>query len=86
MPWPKLDKVKCFDFPRHLLPAIKNAVDSNQVEWDLYPSIWADSCIGHFEWAGCQWEMIENQETVKIITLVRGTLNSEELTIAVLRC
>ncbi len=85
MSWPvNLKKVKCKGFNSVILPAIKNALDRDLVEWGDCHS-WIDESIGHFKWSECEWEIIEVRELVKSIELIVGNLDNPDLTVMVLR-
>ncbi len=67
-----------------ILPAIKNALDRDAIEWGDCHS-WIDETIGHFTWVNCEWEIIEIRESVKSVELLKGNLDDPDLTMIVLR-
>lgn len=77
-------QVDCNGFPEKYLPAIRHAIENKQVIWGK-SSLYISLGIAEFEWAGCIWELVEMQEMVTSITLLKGDPIDEDLTIAVLR-
>lgn len=86
MAWPTDEHyISVYNFPRSLLPCIKNAIEKSQVVWhddsmsnyDMYSTI-------EFEWCSCKWKLCEICELVSSISLIEGTLN-QDLTAEVLK-
>lgn len=67
-----------------ILSPIKNALGRDEVEWGQCSS-WIYESTGHFKWAGCEWKIIEIQESVRSVELLSGTLDDPDLTVIVLR-
>jgi hypothetical protein len=85
MAWPdNSNGVNCYGFPKKFLPVIRKAIEEKMVTWGR-ASMFAEACCAPFEWAGCKWELHEDSEVVCMIFLKEGTLNSEDLTAAMLR-
>jgi hypothetical protein len=82
MSWPDdLNFVEVTGIPRAILPAIKEALDTNNV-------IWTHSCsmdYGYFTWMNCNWLIEERYEVVRHVTLFEGVLDNQDLTAMVLR-
>jgi hypothetical protein len=76
--------VFCNGFPEKYLHALQYAIETKQVKWGK-SSLFASNCSAEFEWAGCTWELTEDFEMVSCISLISGTPNEEDLTVAVLR-
>ena len=77
-------RVSCIGFSERYLPAIKSAIENKQVIWGK-SDLFMHMGTAEFEWAGCVWKMIEMQECVTSIMLIKGNPIAEDLTIAVLR-
>lgn len=86
MSWPEKHegKVRCIDFPEKYFPAIKQAIDNEMVTWGK-STLFMYLGTAEFEWAGCTWELEEEQECVISIRLVKGKPREEDLTAAMLK-
>jgi len=85
MAWPKnINNVDCIGFPKNFLPILRKAIDRDMVTWGK-GSMFAESCSAPFHWAGCEWELYEQSETVYKMVLKEGDLHTEDLTVAMLR-
>jgi hypothetical protein len=72
------------NFPKEWLPAVWGAIQRQEVKWGK------DSLIGgagltEFEWASAHWNYEEIFERPMSITLISGTPDAEDLTVAVLK-
>ncbi len=86
MAWPaKLNYVLCSGFDTKYLPLLKQAIETESIEWYGKPSVFAGSASGTFKWAGCNWEMEEHFETIHRLTMLEGILTEESLTFATLQ-
>ena len=83
--FPKHNFIHCEGFPRALLSSIIFAIKNTNVKWENGSIIMSDRVIGRFAWYGCVWELEEISDIVCRIQLIRGSLDSEDLTAAVLK-
>jgi len=84
MAWPdNLDHVDC-NFPKAYLYTLKTAIDNGQVKWGRSTGF-CEYFSSTFEWAGCEWELDEMTELVTSVRLIKGKIDPEVLTIAVLK-
>jgi hypothetical protein len=86
MSWPRENEgeVWCIDFPQPYLSMIKTAVERGMVKWgknDLFMGMGT----AEFEYAGCTWELVEMNECVTSITLLKGKPSIEDFTFAALK-
>jgi len=85
MAWPKnINSVTCIDFPESYLPALRSAIEHKMVEWGK-TNLFGGSCGADFHWAGADWHLTEEFETVGSIRLVSGKPEEEDLTLATLK-
>jgi hypothetical protein len=86
MAWPKvLSEVICLGFTEKILPVLKNAIDKGDIHWIPNKGIYSYTvCDAYFEFADCEWKLIEVHELVVSIELISGVLG-EQLTLEVLR-
>jgi len=75
---------KCHGFNKLILPHILKAFENKEVKW-TYQSGFAQSFSGKFIWLDCEWKIDEMNEYITDIWLLKGTLDSVDLTAAVLR-
>ena len=83
--FPKPNFIHCEGFPRVLLSSIIFAIKNADVEWEVGSDIMGDRVIGRFAWYGCVWELEEVSEIVCRIQLISGSLDNEDLTVAILK-
>ncbi len=87
MAWPiNINHVSCYGFSRNILPVLIRVIDDHSVQWINNTTILIGGvATGRFRFAECIWELEETNETVRSVKLIEGTVNSEDLTAAVLK-
>ncbi len=87
MSWPYKNEheVSCFGFPHKYFPAIKYAIDNQEVKWGKNSNLFMELYVAEFYWVGCTWEFTEMNERVTSIRLIEGIPNHEDLTVAILK-
>lgn len=86
MAWPESENyiIKCKGFPETYIPAIKDAIENNDVIW-CKTNGYTQQSYSEFRWAECVWAIIQNNEIIETIALLKGKPKDPGLSFAILK-